>query len=165
MLAWKDRPKEEANLFNPAFCGALICEFVAEFHKARRAYPSFALIFCALPIALYPKLRQELPSSVRTSLYSWIEEHAENLVGYSERARNFVPYAQEALRFTLDHAALEFVDGANLKPAQNKALFGRQLEQSTSEIRDIVLATRLLGRWFAAAGAPATVLSAWGIKP
>lgn len=165
MLVWHDRPKEEANLFNPAFCGALICEFVGEFYKARRAYPSFTLIFCALPIALYPKLRQTLPSSVRTSLYSWIEQHTESLVGYSERAKNFVPYAQEALRFAINHDALEFVDGANLKLAKNKASFGRQLEQSTSEIRDIVIATRLLGRWFASAGAPATVLSAWGLKP
>lgn len=165
MLRWKERPKEEANLFNPAFCGALICEFTGEFTKARHSPPNFSLIFCALPIALYPKLRHALPSSTRTSLYSWIEENSKHIVGYPERAANFVPYAQEALRFSLNYGAVEFVEGAGLKLGSQKALFGRQLENSTTEIREIVLAIRLLGRWFAAAGPPAAVLSAWGLKP
>lgn len=165
MLPWNVRPKEEANLFNPAFCGALICEFVSDFHKTRKDHPSFVLVFCALPVALYPKLRAALPSSVRTSLYSWIEENMDKLVGYPERARNFVPYAQEAFRFVLDRRAISFVGGSNLKMEGRQGLFGHRFENSTTEIGEIVVAIRLLGRWFAGAGAASAVLSAWGLRP
>ena len=33
--AWHQRPAEEANLFNPAFLGSLVYEFVKSFQKAR----------------------------------------------------------------------------------------------------------------------------------
>ena len=97
MLPWEDRPREEANLFNPAFCGALIFEFVKQYQSAKGKTVPFILPFVALPIALHPKTRNALPASIRTSLYSWIEEHTETLVGLGERARNLVPYMQESL--------------------------------------------------------------------
>lgn len=35
LLLWDERPREEAYLFNPAFCATLLHEFVKEFQKAR----------------------------------------------------------------------------------------------------------------------------------
>ena len=67
---WGDRwAPEEANHFNPAYCGVLIYEFVRTYEKARKVPASFALVFCALPIALHPATRSRLPRSTTSQDY------------------------------------------------------------------------------------------------
>ena len=60
---WRERwTVVEANHFNPAYCGVLIYEFVRSYQKAKDSAAPFALVFCALPIALHPATRDRLPS-------------------------------------------------------------------------------------------------------
>ena len=165
MLPWHDRPREEANLFNPAFCGALISEFTNEFYRARKKGPHFVLVFCALPIALHPTTCRSLPHSIRTSLYSWIEENPEALVGLAERARNLVPYIQEALCFLMNHGGMTISERAELDLGVSRILLSRRVMQDlTPAMNETIHAARLLGRWFAAAGSAAVVLSSWGLR-
>lgn len=166
MLPWERRPREEANLFNPAFCGALIFEFVKEYQSARRKASPFVLPFCALPIALHPVTRAALPLSTRNSLYSWLEEHTDTLVGLGERARNLTPYIEEALRFAVDHGAIAIDEKGELLSRERIASFtSKKMEPMTLEVKECVNKTRFLGRWFAAAGSPSTILSSWGLRP
>jgi hypothetical protein len=165
MVPWQDRPREEANLFNPAFCGALISEFANEFYKARKRGPHFLLAFCALPIALHPDTRRSLPYSIRTSMYSWIEQNPKVSVGFAQRAYNLVPYVQEAIRFALTHRGIDINELAEFTIGDNRVLFSRRFAQDlTPETNDVIHATRLVGRWFAAAGSAAVILSSWGLR-
>jgi hypothetical protein len=162
---WEQRVTEEAHLFNPAFCGALVVEFVREFRNAKDSECPFVMPFCALPISLHPKTRSLLPSTTLTSMYTWRERNSESLVGYQARAASFRPVLQEAVRFAINRSALAINDGHLSIGPVRVAFTTRFQQQLTHDARDCVTATKLLGRWFAKAGTTSTILSAWGIRP
>ena len=55
MRPWQERwAFEEANHFNPAYCGALIFEFVRAYQGARKVPPSFASYSALFPLRFTP---------------------------------------------------------------------------------------------------------------
>lgn len=163
---WDRRPREEAYLFNPAFCGVVLHEFVKKYVRAKAAPCSFALLFCVFPIALHSKTRFALPGSTLTSLYSWRERNPEVLIGFAERARSLRPVAQEALRFGLDRAVYQLTEEGDLLLGDKLLAVGKKFQEGlTEDARDCIVTARLLGRWFAKAGTTSTIMAVWGIKP
>jgi len=166
LLPWEQRPREEAHLFNPAFCATLLHEFVKEYQKSKGQATPFVLLFCALPIALHSKTRRALPGSTLVSLYSWRERNPEVLVGFAERARSLRPVVQEALRFAIDRAVLAFNDDGGVILGAKSLSVTKNFENTlTDDARECIATARLLGRWLAKAGTASTILAAWGIKP
>ena len=166
LVTWRMRTPQEAHLFNPAFCGALTFEFVKEFQRAKSQSVPYALPFCALPVSLHPKTRQSLPKTTLTSLYSWIEEHEPALVGLGERTRNLSPLVKEGLRFAMDRDVIELNSNGDLVIGSKRASFTSSIMTAlTPDAKECVRATQMLGRWFAKAGSPSTILSAWGFRP
>ena len=162
---WQNRAQAEAHHFNPAYCGALTCEFVHAYESAKNSPVPFALIFCALPIALHPATRDRLPKSIVTGLFPWLENNPDVRVGFADRARNLTPYVREALHYAIARQAICFGTGGVITIGPNRASFTpKTLEGVTMEVRETVNATRKVARWFAAAGDPTTVLAAWGIS-
>jgi len=162
---WQERVPEEAHLFNPAFCGALLYEFIRSYTKAKDDHVDFPLPFCALPLALHPASRDRLPYSTVTSLYTWLEENADMRVDYAARARSLAPYVREALRFTIGRNAIALNANGQLQLGSKRASFpDSYLDGMTPEIKEIVTATRKVARWFGAAGETATIMTAWGVR-
>ena len=163
---WRDRwAPEEANHFNPAYCGALIYEFVRSYEKARKVPTSFVLVFCALPIALHPATRSRLPKSTVTRLLPWLEENRDVRVGFGVRARNLRPYINEAFRYALARDALCIGTGGVVSTGPKRASFTQTvLDDATTDVRETVNSIRKIARWFAAAGDTPTILAAWGIR-
>ena len=163
--AWIDRTQEEAHHFNPAFIGALTFEFVKAYERTKNAPAAFPLPFCALTLSLYPDSRMVLPNTTKTVLYSWIERTPEALVGYSERARNLVPYLKEGIRYAALREAIVFDDAGSISSGPRKASFTNSaLEAVTPEVRDIVKSVRMVGKWFAGAGDAQTILVSLGVR-
>ena len=162
---WRDRwAPEGANHFNPAYCGVLVYEFVRSYEKARRVPVSFALVFCALPIALHPATRDRLPRSTVTGLLPWLEQNSDVRVGFADRARNLTPYVREALRYASLRNAICFGDGGVVTIGPKRASFTQTaLDDTTTDVRETVDAIRKIARWFAAAGDTPTILAAWGL--
>ena len=162
---WRDRrAPAEANHFNPAYCGVLIYEFVRAYKKARKVPASFALVFCALPIALHPATRDRLPRSTLTGLLPWLEQNSDVRMGFADRARNLAPYVREALRYASVRHAICFGDGGVVTTGPKRASFTQAArDDTTMDVRETVDAIRKVARWFAAAGDTATILAAWGI--
>lgn len=166
LAVWERRPREEAHLFNPAFCGVVLHEFVKEYVKAKGVACPIALLFCALPLSLHGKTRRALPGSTLTSLYSWRERNPEVLIGFTERARSLRPVVQEALRFCLDRTVLILTDDGGIVLGDKRLSVSKKFEETlTDDFRDCLATARLLGRWFAKAGTTSTIMAAWGIKP
>lgn len=163
---WHERwASEEANHFNPAFCGVLIYEFIRAYRNARREPPTFVLVFCALPISLHPATRNRLPKSTATGLFTWLQNNRDVRVGFSDRARNLTPYVLEAFRYAAARGAVSFSEGGTVITGPKRASFSQTaLADSTTDVRDTVEAIRKVARWFAAAGDTATILAAWGIR-
>lgn len=165
MLVWHERPPEEAHHFNSAYCGALVYEFVRSYTKAKGRTPLFALVFCAMPIALHPNTRDKLPRSTITGLYPWIENNPEALVGFADRAKNLTPFVREAVQYAVAREAIDFEEGGRVALGTKRASFPASfMAESTTDIRDTVDAIRKIGRWFAGAGGTATILAAWGVR-
>jgi len=165
LLSWEQRPPEEAHLFNPAFCGALTYEFAKSYIKASGSDGvNFALVFCALPITLHLDTREKLPSSIRTSLHTWLQRHPEVRVGYSKRTEDLVPFVREGISFGLSRETFEIDKFGKVTLGEERAMFGTKfLNSSTFEVEHIIQSTRMVGRWFAGAGTTTTILAAWGI--
>lgn len=163
MLTWKERSREEANLFNPAFCAALLICCVEDFSKKTGLPLSFPLAFLTLPIVLHSPTRKDLPTSTSTPMNSWLTEHREHLAGFPDRVRRVKPTTQEALMFALTHKGLNLFHGELvLGPNRLSKLDGLQM---TEEVVRCFNRSRFLGRWMAEAGSPTTILAGWGMRP
>lgn len=163
---WCERwVSEEANHFNPAYCGALIYEFVRAYEREKKEPVSFPLLFCALPIALHPATRIRLPETLATGLFPWLENNRDVQVGFANRALNLTPYVREALRYAAARQAICFSDGGVVTTGRKRASFTpTALERCTPDVCDTVDTVRKIARWFAAAGDTPTILAAWGIR-
>lgn len=163
---WRERwAREESYHFNPAYCGALIYEFVRAYENAKDVSTPFPLVFCALPIVLHPATRSRLPVSTASRLFSWLEDNRDVKVGFSRRAADLTPYVREAIRYAVARKALTFAEGGVLALGPKRASFTPSaLSEATTEVRDTVYAVRKVARWFAAAGDTPTVLAAWGLR-
>jgi hypothetical protein len=161
LIPWKKRAREEAHLFNPAFCGALAFEFLKAYTTAKDEGAAYPLVFCALPMALHPATREALPGTTVNSLYTWIEDNPATLIGYPDRARLLVPFVQEGLRFAIARDAIALDETGSVRPGSKAASFTpTALQQLTQETKSCVSASQKIGRWFAKAGAASTILSA-----
>ena len=163
---WSERwAAEEANHFNPAYCGALIYEFARSYRNAKRQPASFALVFCALPIALHPSTRDRLPSTTASEMFSWLEENRDVRVGFGIRAQNLAPYVKEGLRYALARRAVRLEEGGAIEIGPKRASFtATTLEVTTMDVRDTVQCVRMVARWFAGAGDVASIMAGWGIR-
>ena len=163
--AWTNRAQEEANHFNPAYCGALIYEFVRAYEKEAPTPPNYALIFCALPVAMHAPTRDRLPRTTLTGLFPWLERTPAVRIGFADRARGLAPYLREAIQFALARNALVVNESGCIALGSKRASFTpKVLDYMTSDIRNTVTATRMVGRWFAASGDTSTILAAWGVR-
>lgn len=163
-LPWRERPVEEARLFNPAFCGELIGRTIWEFHQSRQMALNMVLAFLVLPLTLHETTRQELPKMANAAFAGWVANHATLLAEFPARVRRLQPVSREALLFAIKHQVITleadgFVPGT--KPIRNNA----KPEVTSNEVDGIRRAARLLGRWFAAQGTQTSILIGMGITP
>lgn len=163
---WLAHAREESFLFNPAFLGSLLTDFVREFSKAKSTSCPVTLAFLAAGVSLHRQTRQKLPGTTATALYEWLQDHQDVLVDLPRRVRGLSPFLREALMFALHQNTLKFDSGHGLATGGKKGHFmPAVLEPSTAEMTDIVQRTRFLARWFAKSGSEASILAAWGLRP
>lgn len=162
-LSWHERASEEAAHFNPAFCGELIVRTIGDYMRVRgNAFP-LALTFLILPLTLPPAIRTALPRRADTAFASWASDNAELLTTIPDRVLHLRPVTREALLFMTQVNALRLTgDGVEFGTSPLR-LSGR-LSTATQETGDIRRAASMIGRWFAAQGAPAAVLQTMGVR-
>ncbi len=150
--------REEFNLFNPAFTALCLSE-AARGHVEESGEPgSLPILFSATIAALFSHLRADLPSSTRTHVSKWIVDHPEFRPEFQRLAKATAPAVKDGLRFAVSHNLLRS-DAALLVPQGRRRSRPADFTDETSEI---LAKARFLGRWFAKAGSPATVLSLLG---
>src|SRR5690606_21215615 len=98
-LEWSERPSEEANNFNPAFCGELLCRCVGEYFKKAEQPMSVALAFVVLPLALHKGTRTHLPKMASTAFAGWIATHDNVVAELPLRMERLRPVVREAMIF------------------------------------------------------------------
>jgi hypothetical protein len=163
--SWIDRAPEQSNLFNPAFMATLLWRMVDDYSRKSRGPMPLALGFLLPAIVLHRRTRHDLPGTTVTSLLPWLQEHREHLVTFSGRVRKMKPLTQEGLMFGLLQDCLALNSEGLFKGRQRLSPTTIKKLDLTDEARSCIERSAFLGRWFADAGTPATILAAWGVAP
>ncbi|WP_104178396.1 three component ABC system middle component [Cryobacterium sp. Y50] len=159
LRSWDERPVLSASILNPALIAASISWASKRYaSKADHAMP-LEYVFLVVPICLHQATRQALPTTTRTHMPTWINEHQELLVGFPVRATKFAPHVREGLRLALSSGMVALTDdGALLSRTPAKVL-------PEGEMKDILTAAGVFGAWAAKTGSPTTVYTLFGVTP
>lgn len=163
-LVWSDRPAEEANNFNPAFCGELLSRSVAEYFKKTEQPMSVALAFLVLPLALHKGSRNQLPKVASTAFAGWIATHDNLVAELPLRMERLRPVVREAMIFSIRQSRLA-VKGGGLVPGSSKLSSTAKAAINTDDTDQARSAAALLGRWFGGQGDASSVLQGFGVLP
>ncbi|MGN6143061.1 MAG: three component ABC system middle component [Mesorhizobium sp.] len=163
-LGWSERPTEEANIFNPAFCGELLCRSVGEYYKKAGQPMSVALAFVVLPVALHRGSRHQLPKMASTAFAGWVATHDNVIAELPLLVERLRPVVREAMIFSIRQNRLA-VQGGGLVPGSSKLSSTTKATISTDDTDQARSAAMLLGRWFGAQGDAPSVLQGFGVLP
>lgn len=160
---WGERPREEANLLNPAFLGQLI-ERTATGHRERaKVGLPWPLVFLALPVILHKPTRDALPRDIRTSMAAWTRDNVLLVASLAERARSLRPLITESLLFSFAHGMVRH-DSGGLVPAKlARRRPNDPWRDPTEDLRDCATRAAFFGRWCAVSGLPSTVFTLWDV--
>jgi hypothetical protein len=165
MKTWLARPKEEAYLFNPAFCCTTLSMAMQSYASVKDEGVPFPLVFMFLPIVLHKPTRESLPPSTRTSMAAWLQENSEARVLFYERLVSLKPHTREAIQFGMQLDRIVLRNGGLLETTLNTSDVTRTIRTISDEARECVMRARFLGKWFAKAGATHTAMAFWGVRP
>lgn len=162
---WRQRPREEANLFNPAFTSFLIARAVAHHERTdpREAMP-FPLSFMVLPIVLHAPTREALPRAADTNMVGWISEHQHIKACFPALASRLVPITQEAIRFGLAYRKLK-LERDRIASGADRYKVTTVPSPATDETKACLAKAAFLGRWFAYTNSTINIMAAWGVRP
>jgi len=165
MKTWCERPKEEAHLLNPFFCCTTLLSATIGYSDVVECGMPFTLSFLVLPTVLHKPTRDIFPTSIRTSLPSWIQENASSRIHFSERVISLNPFTREAILLGLTKGWIELSADCRLTTSLRNNDLDAVLRKLEGDARECVLKARFLGKWFASAGSAQTVMALWGVRP
>lgn len=165
MTPWTNRSHEERALLNPSFFSLLFWHAATGHMVEGGAGLPFGTSFLVLPLVLHRETRESLPKMVTTSLPVWLDDNPLVRARLAERARTLVPYSREALLFGGTRGFLTISEDRVSAEQGWKRKISAELRRSSDEVRSCAKRADFLGRWFARAGSPATVMALMGVRP
>jgi hypothetical protein len=159
MITWRERPREEAALFNPAYLALILHGLSNGYRKEQKAPLPLVLAFVGVPLVANGTNRAALPRSVATSLGAWFERNPEIRERLPTQCRAFVGLVQSALQFGLSGGVLEMTSDGGI------AARGKVTAAAGSEHLLILNRATLAGRLLARAGNTTTAMRLAGVTP
>lgn len=165
MTAWNERSREERTLLNPGYCANLIWHATRGHASFGGAALAFEEAFLVLPLVLDRPTREALPRDIRTSLATWLEGDALARGRIVSRAQLLAEFTKEALLFGSIHGLLSISEGQVVGIDGWSKAVRKSLRDSSDEVRETAKKADFVGKWFAHAGAAATVFALIGVRP
>lgn len=165
MNQWANRSAEERAILNPSFCSFLLWQAAVGYESSVKVPLPFDVAFLVLPLVLHRGTRESLPNTTRTSLAIWLDENPLSRLRIADNARTLVPFTKEAIMFGGLHGFLDLAD-CNIAANRNwKRIIAANLKEATVEVQICAKRAEFIGKWFAMAGSPNTVMAIFGVKP
>ena len=165
MTAWSERSREERTLLNPGYCAILLWHATRGHASFEGAGLAFEEAFLVLPLVLDRRTREALPRDTRTSLATWLEDNALVRGQIASRAQLLAEFTKEALLFGGVHGLLSISEAHVIGVDAKRKRVRESLRGSSDEVRGTAKKAEFVGKWFAHAGATATVLALIGVRP
>lgn len=171
MTAWHDRTIEERNLLNPAFCAVILWFLAKGYHIEANALDEpqnqlpLTLAFVGSSFVLRGQTRRSLPTTIRTSLPSWVNEYPLHRSAVAKGVEVLRPFVREAIMLGAQQGLLNIVGTAVSANVNAQKRINKYLRQSTPEVQECASRAEFVGRWLMKCGTPSTVLSLLGMQP
>jgi hypothetical protein len=161
------RAKDEARLFNPAFCGLILYEAIKGYSSESQTGMPFPSTFLVFPFVLHKCTRERLPSRLLpgNGLASWTVNQPEAKLGFAHRMEVLIPITRESLLWLFRFNAVRIVAKSNFVPVGRRIKSVDPLTDESQEIADCLEAARFVGRWLANAGPPQNAYALMGVRP
>lgn len=162
MRRWDQRPFEIRNLFNPAFCGLILHRSLQGYEEENLEAMPFSLSLLVLPLCLHKQSRQVIADNSRGHLLKIIEKNPQMLVGFSDRAKDFLPFSLEAFGLLMERGCFSVSQGGRLKTIPDTV---QKSATGTTESISCQRVARIVGKEFARIADRVTVYTTLGIRP
>ncbi|NPU93355.1 MAG: hypothetical protein HPY82_15705 [Gammaproteobacteria bacterium] len=162
MREWRSRPRDVANMFNPAFCAAIINRVAMGYQQAADQGIPYSLTFIALPLILHPNSSQFIPVKANSRMHAWVLNTPEVIFGFEERARSIAPIVRESVAFGVQNKIIAYSKGALITP-----IASRDLKQWEKRDENVLLCkqSQVFGKLLSQIKDLPTVFSLFGIRP
>ncbi|MFO1523776.1 MAG: three component ABC system middle component [Kiritimatiellia bacterium] len=164
MNPWGRRTTEEANLLNPAFGCIVLSAATHGYQSIEGRGMAYPLAYTILPLILHRITRDALPSTARTPMAIWLQEHSDAKVQFFERVLALKPHTRESILFGANQKWLGLVRSTLVFSGAENAI-DRALRRLDDEAKECVGKARIVGKWFATVGTTETSMHLWGIRP
>jgi hypothetical protein len=162
-IPWKERNTIVANLFNPAFCGEVVRVVANNYNKHTSTKFPFAFAFIVLPILLHKPTRDQMPKTIRTYFFVWVEENDGLFFDFSQRTKSMIKYTKEALLFLMAYKRIELTEKGEIVAATEKAK--QFADDDYEEYNEIIKKAEMLGKWLAVTSDVKSIYSFFRIIP
>ncbi|MEO5334048.1 MAG: DUF6521 family protein [Magnetococcus sp. YQC-5] len=162
MKPWDQRPFEIRNLFNPAFCGLVLCRAMQSYERKDLRGMPFSLSLLVLPLCLHKDSREVIAANSRNNLLKITETNPQVLVGFADRVTAMLPYTFEGFGLLMERGCISVADDGRLQMIPNKV---RQSDTGTNEIISCQRVARFIGKEFASIVDRVTIYTTFGIRP
>ncbi|WP_415757660.1 three component ABC system middle component [Pseudomonas sp. LT1P18] len=149
---------------NPAYCAALLTQFVGAYCSRTDAGPDITLCYAALPLALSGDLASTFNrTDRRTGLLEWLHRCPVIQIRLADRVNGSLDIVTEAIRFAcFSHMLMINSEGRLVLGASTlRKDLTKQLSEDT---RQIFKNIDRLGCWLALAGSTRTVFDMMGLE-
>lgn len=154
------RTTEEFALFNPAFLGYMINRAAYGWEKAQQRGIPVAVAYLVLPVALHGPTRRALPSTTRTNLLVWMQDHPLQVGSFPANAISLKQRVSDAINLASSTGLVVATDGLLTRGSARKTPRG-----TSDEVRECFSKAEWVARWFAQTSPATSLFTYWGVKP
>lgn len=152
-------------MLNAAFVSSVLCATASGFRDVAGAGLPLTYCYLALPLVLHSETRERLPITLATKLVTWTERNGDLVARLPMKIRELIPYVSPGILVAGTTGLAVVSDDAQLTTKlQEKNLTKWAKSTGSHEVSEIIRKAIFLGKWFAAAGSPATVFTAMGVR-
>lgn len=154
------RVTEEFALFNPAFLGYMINRSAYGWEKAQGRGMPVAATYLVLPVVLHGPTRRALPSTTRTNLLVWMQDHPSLVEAFPAHALGLKQRVSDAILLACSTGLV--VANAGLL-VRGRA---RRMPQGISdEVHECFAKAEWAARWFSQTSPATSLFTYWGVSP
>lgn len=164
MIAWETRPEAARNLFNPAFCAALLARTVRAYNDTGM---DTTLAYIALPLILHAATRASLPRNTSTTIGAWREREPELVYEFAAHASVLREFVDTAILIGLQYGFFGLNELTGKLTARGSDTREERFIQDDrfAEVSFCLERARFVGRWLARAGSASMVYAMFGVRP
>ena len=165
MRDWSERPRDVAYLLNPGFCSLLLWSAASGYKEHDPDGIPFVLSFLVLPVILHKSTRDVLPIKITSNFPEWIQKNEWVRIQFAERASVMTQFTREGMLFGSRYGQFIIDSSGRIDPSPRSIKLAKYLKESSKEVRTCQKRAEFLGKWFATAGDPTTIMTLWGVRP